>query len=340
MSATARSRSRSRAGSLWVANSLDATVSRIDPATLTVARHDPGRQRPDGAGRRRGPCGSRTSTPAPSRGSSRGATGSPEAARSAAPRPRSPRAAARLWVGVAANSGSHRGGTLVIVTPRPSRHNEQRDLLGRPGILQRRRSPAVHGTGLRHAASRSSRPPAPDGLRLVPDLALRSRHRATAARHTHSAFVPESATPTASRCAPDDFRRAIERLFAINSPWTRRSRTSSARGMRPHPGSTLPGIVTDNATGTVTSTSPRQTPSSSIELAESLRRRRSRPAHPTTKPGHTRCLAPGLTRSSAISPTKVRFVRNPFFREWSHAAQPTATPTRSSGEPCRPPTTP
>ena len=41
------------AGSLWVANSLDATVSRVDPATLTVQRHDPGRQRPGRAGRRR-----------------------------------------------------------------------------------------------------------------------------------------------------------------------------------------------------------------------------------------------------------------------------------------------
>ena len=78
------------AGSLWVANSLDATVSRIDPATLTV---DAPRSR-SAAARPRWPpardrCGSPISTPAPSPGSTRAATGWRPAWTSVAPRRRS-----------------------------------------------------------------------------------------------------------------------------------------------------------------------------------------------------------------------------------------------------------
>ena len=54
------------------------------------------------------------------------------------------------------------------------------------------------------------------------------------------------------------------------------------------------------------------------------------PAPPGT-PSHVIDRAPflpgtGPYKIASVSDTEVRFVRNPFFREWSHAAQPTGNP--------------
>ena len=85
-----RARSRSAAGGVWVADSLDDSVVRIDPATQSVTHHDSGgalagRQSLSAPAR----CGSPTAATAPSPGSTRAPTRCSRRSRSAAARRRS-----------------------------------------------------------------------------------------------------------------------------------------------------------------------------------------------------------------------------------------------------------
>ena len=82
------------AGSVWVANRLDGTVSRITRARRDVVSVPVGASRPDRV-RRRARCGSRTARAARSSGSTQSRTRSWSSTRSATPRTPSPSARAR-----------------------------------------------------------------------------------------------------------------------------------------------------------------------------------------------------------------------------------------------------
>ena len=217
-------------------------------------------------------------------------------------------------------------------------------LLDRPGVLRQRRHSTVHRAGLRLAGHL----PAEPRRRLVcgsfPTSRSRSRHRATAAGHTRSGSVPGSATPTASRCAP---ATSVARSSGCSAS-VRQAASSfedivgaAACARIPASCDLSRGIVTDDATGTVDVPPHRARPRVPVQ-ADPVRVRGADPARhtrPRNRLAH-RARHRARTRSSPISTTEIRFVRNPFFREWSHAAQPDGNPTRSCGEPCRPRTTP
>ena len=199
--------------------------------------------------------------------------------------------------------------------------------------------PVARCSSRRLATTRSSRSrPAPGaaGLRLVPDLAL-ALPRAAARRDA----------------LPFRLRRGIR-----YSDGRRCARPTSAAGSSACSGSARParatspgivgadrcrrvraqlpprrGIATDDRAGTRRrSACARRTRTSSSSSPSSATRRRSRPACPDRDAGDARCPGTGPYRVASFGRgAGSRFVRNPRFREWSHAAQPAGNPDVSSG---------
>ena len=193
------------AGSLWVANSLDSTVSRIEPASLEGDSHDRGRERPDRAGRRRGRVWvANQYSGTVSRIDPRRDRVAASVAVGGAPTSLTV-SGGTLWVGVAANPGSHRGGTLVIVTT--TKFSTRRATRSPRSTRRSTTTPATRSSWDWPTTrwSPSSRPRGGWSAARSRPRALDPDSRATAARHTRSGSVPGSATQTASRCAPATF---------------------------------------------------------------------------------------------------------------------------------------
>ena len=158
-------------GALWVANSNDATVSRIDPATGAVTATIPVASGPTalttaggsvwvaeqfaGTISRIDPAADRVAT-------SVAVTGAPTSLTVTG---------SRVWAGVTARAGSHRGGTLTIVSP---------GALTSSRVTRTAIDPAFYNfagdaqfIGLAYDALVGfQQSPGAVGLRLVPDLAL------------------------------------------------------------------------------------------------------------------------------------------------------------------------
>jgi YVTN family beta-propeller protein len=315
-------------GSLWVANSLDSTASRVDPSTLavraviavgsgpaalaagpggvwvanqfsgTVSRIDPGRDRVlstvDVGG-----------TP-----TSLGFSG------------------ARLWVGVPAAGGSHRGGTLVIVTPGALTSSHVSILATDPAFYTAANNPQF--TGLTWDALVSFQlSTGADGLRLVPDLAVSiptpSDGGRTYAFHIRLGIRYSDGQPLLA----GDFRRGVERLFRDRSQGTSSyAGLIGASSCLRHPsGCNLPqGIVTNDAKGTVTFHFTEPDPLFLYQLTEFAFSAPVPPGTPDLENGSRTVPGTGPYKIVSISPAEIRFVRNPYFREWSHAAQPAGNP--------------
>ena len=242
------------AGSLWVANSLDSTVSRIDPATLTA--------------RAPIPVGSGPSALAAGAGSVWVANQYSGTVSRIDPRrdqvvasvhvggaPTSlTMSRGRLWAGVAADSGSHRGGTLVIVTPVTLTSSNPVTLTSvDPAFYDGAFNPQF--TGLAYDTLVTfQQSPGTDGMRLVPDLALSIPAPADGGRTYAFRIRPGIRYSDGQRLRASDFRRGIERLFRVHSPGTTYyAGVVGAAACAQHPASCdlSRGIVTDDATGSV-----------------------------------------------------------------------------------------
>jgi YVTN family beta-propeller protein len=316
-------------GSLWVANSMDATVSRIDPATLavtatitvgsgptalaagsgsvwvanqysgTVSRIDPRHDRV-AANIRVG--GSPTSLTISGR---------------------------RLWVGVAANSGSHRGGTLVIVTPELlTSFNSMALASVDPEFYNGANNPQFTGLAYDSLVNFQQSSGA-DGLRLVPDLAVSiptpSNGGATYAFRIRPGIRYSNGQPLRA----GDFRRAFERLFRVGSPGASLFEDVVGAGAcvrKPRACNLSHGIVTNNRTGSVTFHLTAPDPDFLFRLTEFAFAAPIPAGTPDHESGQHTVPGTGPYEIASVSDTEVRFVRNPFFREWSHAAQPEGDP--------------
>ena len=200
--------------------------------------------------------------------------------------------------------------------------------LGRPGVLQRRQQPAVHRAG----------------LRLARHLPAEPRRRRSAARSRPRAVDPGSGRrrPTyAFRIRPgirysdgqplraSDFRRGIERLFRVGSPGGSLYAGlvgAAACARRPASCDLSRGIVTDDAAGTVTFHLTAPDPEFLFKLTEFAFSAPIPPGTPDHETGSRTVPGTGPYKIARVSDTEIRFVRNPFFREWSHAAQPAGNP--------------
>jgi peptide/nickel transport system substrate-binding protein len=127
----------------------------------------------------------------------------------------------------------------------------------------------------------------------------------------------------------DDFRRAIERLFRLRSPGDHLfAGLTGARRCAAHPASCnlSAGIVTDDSNAVVTFHLTAPDPDFLFKLTESGFSAPIPPGPLERVHGARVPAGTGPYRIASVTGAEIRFVRNTFFREWSHAAQPTGNP--------------
>jgi YVTN family beta-propeller protein len=300
---------------VWVANSMDGTVSVIDPSTNAV-----GATVPVGDG----PRAVAEAGPAAwvatefDRRVVRVEEGG-ESVSEAIPIGNSPTGVilnrGLLWISVVPGAGAHRGGTLVsLAAPVPESIDpavaydlESWEILTttNDGLLAFRRTGGI------------------DGAALVPDLAS-SIPRPTDGSRTYTFQLRSGVRySTGKPVRVEDFRYAIERGFAVGGP-----ATNFFTGLvgadeclaRPEACDLSRGIVTGD--GTLTFHLERPDP----EFLQKLALPAAFPVPPGT-PGRDVGSNPvPATGPYMISQyagrERIELVRNPFFEEWSAAAQP------------------
>jgi peptide/nickel transport system substrate-binding protein len=304
---------------VWVANSLDATLSRIDPATgsvvatiavgsgpsaiaasagsiwvantysASVSRIDPNANKIVETIR----VGGRPGAIAPGRGN--------------------------VWIASASQGDTHRGGTLTLLTkgPFPSIDPAFQDSTAALTRLP-------YDTLVTYQAS-----PGPAGLRLVPDIAL-AVPTPTGGGTTYAFRLRPGIRYSNGRpVRAGDFRRAIERLFRLDSPGASfyTSLAGAASCVRPRAHCSLSrGIVIDDAARAVVFHLRVPDPDFLFKLTLGF----AVPIPPTTDPGRDSRAVPGTGPYRILDSNAhaIRLVRNRFFREWSHAAQPDGMPDR------------
>jgi YVTN family beta-propeller protein len=315
-------------GALWVANALDATVSRIDPARRAVVATIPVGSGPtalasaggsvwvadqySGTASRIDPADNRLA-------GSVDLTGAPTSLTVTGD---------RVWAGVAASTGSHRGGTLTLVAPgaltSSSISNETTD----PAFYTSANNPQFLGLAY-DALVTFQQSPGAGGLRLVPDLAL-SIPTPTDGGRTYAFRIRSGIRYSdGQRLLAGDFRRGIERLFRLGSQgaFLYRDLVGAATcRARPPDCDLTQGVVTDDAAGTVTFHFTAPDPEFLFQLTDFAF---SAPIPPGTPDHETESRAvpgTGPYEIASVTGTEIRFVRNPYFHEWSHAAQPAGNP--------------
>lgn len=234
----------------------------------------------------------------------------------------------RLWVGVPAVGGSHRGGTLVIVTPGPLTSPQISNLTSDPAFYTSANNPQF--TGLTwDALVTFQQSTGAGGVRLVPDLAV-SIPTPTDGGRTYAFRVrPGIRYSDGQPLLAGDFRRGVQRLFADRSPGTLVYADLVGAGacMRDPDGCNLSqGIVTNDAKGTVAFHFTEPDPEFLDQLTEFAFSAPAPPGTPDREPGQRTVPGTGPYKIASNSPAEIRFVRNPYFREWSHAAQPVGNP--------------
>jgi peptide/nickel transport system substrate-binding protein len=305
---------------IWVANSLDATVSRIDPSTGSVKATIPVPSGPaaivatdESVWVASADVGVLSEID-PRRNeivSSRRVGGRPSALVSTDE---------RIWVGTSSRGESHRGGTLVLIR------------LGRFATID-------PGLGFENAAQflrlaydtlvTFQAVPGPAGLRLVPDLAVALPRPANGGTTYRFQLRPGIRYSDGRPLRARDFRRAVERLFRLRSPGASYyTGLVGAPGCERHPRRCdLPqGVETDDAAQTVVFRLRTPDPDFLYKLTVLAYSTPVPPGTPDRDIGARPFPGTGPYRFSTVNARGLRFERNPFFRVWSHAAQPAGNP--------------
>ena len=304
-------------GATWVANSLDSTVSRIDPTTGSVAAVIPVGSTPVAlvadsrsvwVASHYGGTVSRIDQGRDVVADTSEVGGGPTALA---------RIDATVWVAMSPQV-HHHGGRLVLLHTTPISIDPalqldvfplQSDGLTRDGLVTYN-----HTSG-------------PEGLRLVPDLAL-NLPTPTAAGTTYTFHLrPRIRYSNGKPLQAEDFRRSFERLFRLRSPGAGYFfGILGARACTTTHCDLSAGIVPDNAASTITFhlTAPDPTFLQKLTIGGL-----ATPV-PAGTPAHAVHTQPipgtGPYLVQAADRKAIRYVRNPYFREWSHAAQPNGNP--------------
>lgn len=307
-------------GGIWVANSLDATVSRIDPsagavvATIPV-RSDAGAMAiADGSVWVANQSSRTVSRIDPSSNKvveTRSVSGNPTALAVSG---------GKVWVGVGPRA-EHRGGTLVLlhtgsISIDPALQLDlfplQSDGLTRDGLVTYNHVPGAAG------------------IQLVPDLALSLPTVTDGGRTFTFRLRPGIRYSNGRLVHAADFRRAIERVFRLSSPG--RDLFVNIAGaeacLEAGAGSCdlSRGIVTDERLRTVTFHLRASDPGFLANLTVGGLATPVPPGTPLRDTGFKPIPGTGPYKIASATRHEIRYVRNPFFREWSHAAQPDGNP--------------
>lgn len=308
-------------GSVWVANGLDGTVSRIDPQTNHVAATIPVGNGPVAIAVGAGAVWVADQFAA--------SVARIDPARDAVARtvavgndPRGLAAAGGLvWVSAQDSGAGHRGGTLTVLQNAPF------------GSLD----PTVFNSSLasvfvlymtNDGLTAFKRVGGSDGAQVVPDLAT-SLPTPTDGGRTYTFQLRSGIRYSNGQpVRPDDFRRAIERSLKLGwSAYYPNVVGGAACLARPKRCDLSRGIIIDDTANTVTFHLVTPDP-------EFLQRLALWPALavPAGTPDHDIGSHPlpatGPYKVASDTSRQVTLVRNPYFHEWSHAAQPDGYPDR------------
>jgi YVTN family beta-propeller protein len=315
-------------GALWVANSIDATVSRIDPATQAVTATIPVTSGPTaltaaggsvwvadqyaGAISRIDPADDRVAM-------SVAVSGAPTSLTVTG---------GRVWAGVSAGAGGHRGGTLTIASPGVLTSSSVTNATIDPAFYDLASNPQF--TGLAYDALVGfQQSPGAAGLRLVPDLALSIPTPTDGGRVYAFRVRPGIRYSDGQLLQAGDFRRGIERLFRVHSRGAFLYRDlvgAAACRRRPRACKLTRGVVTNDATGVITFHFTAPDPEFLFQLTEYAFSAPIPPGTPDHETDSRSVPGTGPYEIASIADREIRFVRNPYFREWSHAAQPAGNP--------------
>jgi YVTN family beta-propeller protein len=299
-------------GAVWVANSLDNTVSRIDAASGTAGAAIPVGNDPVALA-----VNGRSVSVANEYASS---VSRIDARRNAVVQTTAigggPTALAaaggRIWAGTTA-LGAHRGGTLRLLFQRPLSLDTalQEDL------------PPLQSDGLTNDALLAVAWVG-TSQKVVPDLSLNLPTPSNGGT-TYTFRLRRVRYSNGRLVQPEDFRRAIERIFRVDAGWKglytgivgadacTKERCDLSRG-----------IAVDDAHRTITFhlTGPDATiPPMTLMAAAPV------PAGtPFHNVGFTPIPGTGPYLVASADKHEIRYVRNPYFHEWSHAAQPDGNP--------------
>ena len=307
-------------GAIWVANSLDGTISRVDPSTNAVTEAIPAGDEPadvalseDSLWVSDGSVGSVTLIEQGSQittiplGSQTGSLTVEGGA---------------VWVSVRGSDASHRGGTITVSADT---------------FLFDSLDPAIAYTGVTWGILALTndglvgfrRTGGLGGAALVPDLAQSIPEPADGGRTYTFQVRPGVEYSTGEPVRAEDFRRAIERVFAYvdaeGSPSGGVQHFSGIRGADAcepgEPCDLSDGIVTDDATGTVTFHLTEPDPDFLHRLG--LPFASAVPAQtPDVSEDGVTVPATGPYVVDDLTESEVVLVRNPNFRSWSDVARP------------------
>ena len=228
--------------------------------------------------------------------------------------------AGTLYVTVSTSTLAHRGGTLTLLsTPLEPTIDPAHAY---DGVSNQMLIVTNDGlTGFKRVGGS-------DGSRLVPDLA-KSLPAPTDGGRTYTLQLRHGIRySTGALVRPADFRRALERSLADTDGPGRYffSEIVGAKACRPHRCSLTRGVVTDAAANTITFHLTAADPDFLYKLAQ---------PSAFAVPADTALTAPQRRPLPATGPYMftrydakhgIRLVRNPYFREWSAAAQPDGFP--------------
>jgi peptide/nickel transport system substrate-binding protein len=312
-------------GSVWVANSLDGTVSRIDPWTNDVMATVPVGNgpraiavAPGGVWVANGFGHSVVIIDAATDAVARTVTVGNNPGGLAA-------AGGVIWVSAQNAGASHRGGTLTVL-----QHAQFGSLdPARPGSIGSILTLYMTNDGL----TAFERVGGSDGTQVVPDLAVSlptpTNGGLTYTFQLRSGLRYSNGQPV----LPEDFRRAIERDFTLGpgAPLDTAAYAyfedvvGAAACVGRKTCDLSRGIVTNDAAGTVTFhlVSPDPELAAHLALWAAAAVPASAPDHDV---GRQPLPATGPYEVALDTRREVKLVRNPYFREWSHAAQPDGFP--------------
>ena len=311
-------------GSVWVANSLDGTVSRINPLTNEVVAKISVGSTPNALAVGAGGVwvgnefGGNVVRIDPETNS---------IARTIAVG-NSPRglayAGGLVWVSAQATATRHRGGTLVALQSSPFGSLDPATVINTASIMTLLMTNDSLTTFKRVGGS--------DGSQVVPDLAV-SLPTPTDGGLTYTFQLRRGIRySNGAPVRPEDFRRAIERSLVLSSDEFDLSAFLGIVGAprcvaHPRHCDLSRGIVSDDPADTVTFHLTSADPEFPDELAVW-----GAAAVPADSPlhdvGRHPLPATGPYEVASDTPHQVVLVRNPYFHEWSHAAQPDGYPDR------------
>jgi len=308
-------------GSVWVTNSLDGTLTRIDEAAARTLATIPVGSGPAGiaaSGGRIWVANEYSGTVAevdPERDDVQGRSptgGEPATLVSAG---------GRLWVGAGPAAGLHRGGTLTLAE---TAHLPTVD----PAFEDTAEPPTLPRLAYDTLVTFDNAPGA-TGLRLVPDLALQLPQPTDGGRTYVFRLRPGIRYSNGRLLEAADFRRSFERIFRAQAPGT--SFYTAILGAhacikRPAGCDLSRGIVADDAARTVTFHLANPDPDFLFELTEFAYTAPIPPGTPDRDMRWQPIPGTGPYEIAEANQSGIQLRRNPYFHEWSHAAQPAGNP--------------